>query len=304
MTRTSLLISLLFLVYACHDKTYQNQNNNTPQIEGIGYAETNKAASFVYNTIITTLEANSNIGIVAEVDHAANAQNVGLHLDFTKTVYFGNPNLGTPIMQNNIKAGLDLPQRITVYTDEDGDTVVAYNSVDYIVNRHDIGDVATTDMIKNALSNLVKAATGKEALLNTATVSQVAGIISVSSNNDFNTTYNNILNTLNALEPITVMAELNHQANAESVNMELMPAKLIIFGNPALGTPLMEESRTTALDLPQKILVYQESNSEVKIIYNDPYYMAERHGIKNNNETLEKISQALQNIAASGASEN
>ena len=207
-------------------------------------------------------------------------------------------------MQNNSSAGLDLPQRITVFTDENGDTIVAYNSVDYLVNRHSLSDVSTTDMIANALVTIVNSATEKDVVLNSFSPILNDGIISVSSTNDFNITYNLILDTLNSLDAVSVIAELDHQANAQSVAMELLPTKLIIFGNPALGTPLMSESRTIALDLPQKMLIYENSDGDVNIIYNNPFYIGERHGITENNDTLEMISQALQTISDSGASAN
>ncbi|MDN3493783.1 DUF302 domain-containing protein [Winogradskyella bathintestinalis] len=303
-TITALLFSTLLLSTACKDDNDNNTppQNNSPETEGIGYVETNDTPSSIYNAIITILNNNNEIGIVAEVDHALNAENNGLALDFTRTIYFGNPNLGTPVMQSNIQAGLDLPQRITVYTDEDGDTVVTYNSIDYIINRHAIGNVETTDMIKNALANIVNTATEKDVTINVSNAEQDQGIISLASDNDFNSTYSSIIDKLNSIDNITIMAELDHQANAQSVDFNLMPAKLIIFGNPILGTPLMVESKTAALDLPQKMLVYENNNGEVFIIYNDPFYMADRHDIDNNNETLTTISNALQNIANAGAS--
>ncbi|GGW44455.1 DUF302 domain-containing protein [Arenibacter certesii] len=305
---TTKLITFLFSVFLVFSTCDDDDNNglpdnSSPDTDGIAYVATTEIPSTVYNAIISILNANDNIGIVAEVNHSENASNAGLTLDFTRTIFFGNPALGTPLMQDNIQAGLDLPQRITVYVDEDGDTVVAYNSVDYVVNRHNLGDVATTETIANALANIVHSATGEDVILNPVDTDDPAGIITVTSPNDFDTTYDQILNTLHSLEPITVMAELDHQANAAGVDMFLMPAKLIIFGNPALGTPLMQESRTVALDLPQKMLVYENANGDVKIIYNDPYQMADRHDIDDNTGNLELISNALQNIADSGAAE-
>ncbi|SDH63688.1 DUF302 domain-containing protein [Winogradskyella thalassocola] len=300
---SSILFSTLLLVSACKDDVKSNLNN-TPNTEGIGYVETDASPSGIYDNIVSQLNSNENIGIIAEVNHSENAQNVGLELDFTRTVYFGNPTLGTPLMQNNSSAGLDLPQRLTVFTDEIGDAIVAYNSVDYLVNRHSLSDVSTTDMIANALVTIVNSATEKDIVLNSSSPILNDGIISVTSTNDFNTTYNLILDTLNSLDAVSVIAELDHQANAQSVAMELLPTKLIIFGNPALGTPLMSELRTIALDLPQKMLIYENSDGDVNIIYNNPFYIGERHGITGNNDTLEMISQALQTISASGTSAN
>ena len=305
-TMTSMLFSAIFLFFACED----DDNNDTDiddqyevEADGVAYTETDDAAADIYNTIVATLNANDNIGIVAEVNHSENAVNAGLTLDYTRTVYFGNPALGTPVMQDNITAGLDLPQRISVYTNADGNTVIAYNTIDYIINRHDIGDVSTTATIENALANIVGSATDETIMINEVDDDDWDGIVTVTSPNDFDTTYNNIITTLNSLEPITIMAELDHQANAAGVDMTLGASKLIIFGNPVLGTPLMNASRTTALDLPQKMLVYEDADGVVNIIYNDPSYIADRHDIDNNDDTIATISQALENIAASGAAE-
>ncbi|WP_452224455.1 DUF302 domain-containing protein [Lacinutrix chionoecetis] len=304
---TTILLFMMVLISSCNsddDTAIIPQQENNPNTEGIGYSKTDVSASTVYDNIIESLNANGDISIVAEVNHSANAQNANLNLDYTRTVYFGNPALGTPIMEENIKADLDLPQRITVYTDTEGKTIAAYNSVDYLINRHLVENASATNMIATALSNIVSSSTGNDIVLNTGNTQVTDGIITVLSDNDFNTTYDNIIANLNALENVSIIAEVDHKANAQSVGMDLNPTKLIIFGNPALGTPLMQESKTTALDLPQKMLIYQNSIGAVNIIYNDPYYIAARHGILNNDDNLLLISDALQEISESGAATN
>jgi len=66
-----------------------------------------------------------------------------------------------------------------------------------------------------------------------------------------------------------------------------------MFGNPNLGTPLMQNSPVTGLDLPQKILIWQDDQGQVKVSYNDPLYLKNRHGIEGKDEILQKISSAL-----------
>jgi uncharacterized protein (DUF302 family) len=79
--------------------------------------------------------------------------------------------------------------------------------------------------------------------------------------------------------------------------MSLNPTRLVIFGNPDLGTPLMQSSQSVSIDLPQKMLVWEDDNGDVFISYNDPAYLAERHAIFDRNEQLEMISTALANLA-------
>ncbi|MGA8855242.1 MAG: DUF302 domain-containing protein [Christiangramia sp.] len=122
------------------------------------------------------------------------------------------------------------------------------------------------------------------------------GIITKSSLKSFEETYSSLKNALNSNENITIIAELDHQKNAESVGLELYPTKIIFFGNPEFGTPLMNQDQSIGLDLPQKMLVWENAEGEVYVSYNDPYFIAERHSV-NNNEILNKINTALDNLS-------
>ena len=101
---------------------------------------------------------------------------------------------------------------------------------------------------------------------------------------------------------LKIIAQLDHQANAASVGLELRPTRIVMFGNPNLGTPLMQNAQTTGLDLPQKIMVWQDDQNTVNISYNDPQYLQKRHGIDGADEVLNKVTVALDKItnAASG----
>ncbi len=122
------------------------------------------------------------------------------------------------------------------------------------------------------------------------------GIISKISHQDFNTTYQKLKDVIENNPNLKTIAELNHQANASSVGLELNPTRIIMFGNPNLGTPLMQNAQTIGLDLPQKILVYQDEEGVVKVSYNDPLYLKNRHGVTNQEEVLNKIAGALDKI--------
>ena len=102
-------------------------------------------------------------------------------------------------------------------------------------------------------------------------------------------------------EPVTVVATVRHAENAASAGLDLPPTRVVLFGNPALGTPLMDAQRTVAIDLPQKMLVYTDADGETAVLYNDPAYLARRHGITQQDETLATISEALAGLAAAAA---
>ncbi len=98
--------------------------------------------------------------------------------------------------------------------------------------------------------------------------------------------------------PLNIIAEVNHQANAESVNLELRPTFLFIFGNPRVGTPLMQCNQTTGIDLPQKALIWEDENGEVWLGYNSPKFLNKRHRLRGcADEALETVGNALRGLA-------
>lgn len=92
---------------------------------------------------------------------------------------------------------------------------------------------------------------------------------------------------------LTIFARIDHQAGAAAADLELRPTQLLIFGNPKLGTPLMTSAQTTAIDLPQKALAYEDEDGKVYLTYNDVGYLQARHGIEGRDEVLTKIRGAL-----------
>ena len=94
---------------------------------------------------------------------------------------------------------------------------------------------------------------------------------------------------------LTVFARIDHATGASKVGKSLRPTELIIFGNPKAGTPFMQCSQTVAIDLPLKALIWEDSSSEVWIGYNDPAYLATRHGAVQC-PVVENIRKALSSL--------
>ena len=92
---------------------------------------------------------------------------------------------------------------------------------------------------------------------------------------------------------MTVFARIDHARGAEKVGKALEPTELIIFGNPKVGTPLMQAARTVGIDLPQKALIWQDDTGQVWLSYNDPAYLKKRHGITGRDKIINKIAKVL-----------
>jgi uncharacterized protein (DUF302 family) len=103
---------------------------------------------------------------------------------------------------------------------------------------------------------------------------------------------------------LTVFAHVDHAAGAAAVGLSLRPTDLLIFGNAKGGTPLMQSVQTIGIDLPLKMLVWQDEAGKTWISYNDPGWLAKRHGAGNDVEaTVAALTGALGAIAkaASGS---
>jgi uncharacterized protein (DUF302 family) len=123
------------------------------------------------------------------------------------------------------------------------------------------------------------------------------GMVSVKSSHDVVTTANRLESALKE-KGVTVFARIDHAAGAQRIGQTLKPTLLIIFGNPAMGTPLIQRSRSMGIDLPLKALIWEDSAGVVWFSYNAPEYLARRHGITEMGELIQKMGKALSNFAS------
>jgi uncharacterized protein (DUF302 family) len=113
------------------------------------------------------------------------------------------------------------------------------------------------------------------------------GIIDKPSNHSVDATVEKLKNILQA-KGVTLFAVVDHGGEAAKVGMKMPPTKLLIFGSPKAGTPLMLAAPSMAIDLPLKILVWEDAQGKVWASYNSSEYLKERHGLP---------PELLQNIA-------
>lgn len=118
----------------------------------------------------------------------------------------------------------------------------------------------------------------------------------------------NILHTVDRFKTIVekkgmkIVAHIKHSDAAKKIGVNLPPTELIIFGNPKIGSPLMACARSIALDLPQKMLIWQDRAGQAWLSYNNPVYIAKRHKLaKHCSKSLNKIANALQKFANAAA---
>jgi len=104
------------------------------------------------------------------------------------------------------------------------------------------------------------------------------GLVTIPSQESVDETVRKLEALLDA-KGVKLFALIDHSGEAEKVGMQMRPTKLLIFGNPKAGTPLMIASPTVAIDLPLKILVWEDAEGHVLISYNSPAYLQARHAL-------------------------
>ena len=104
------------------------------------------------------------------------------------------------------------------------------------------------------------------------------GIVTIQSHQSVDQTVQKLEGILQA-KGVKLFALIDHSGEAEKAGMQMRPTKLLIFGNPKAGTPLMVASPGIAIDLPMKILVWQDAGGKVWLSYNAPGYLQARHGL-------------------------
>jgi uncharacterized protein (DUF302 family) len=113
------------------------------------------------------------------------------------------------------------------------------------------------------------------------------GIVNKPSNHSVDETVSKLKGILQS-KGVTLFALVDHSGEAEKVGMKMPPTKLLIFGSPKAGTPLMLAAPSSAIDLPLKILIWQDAQDKVWVSYNSSAYLQQRHGL---------TPELLQNIA-------
>ena len=127
--------------------------------------------------------------------------------------------------------------------------------------------------------------------------STTSGIVDKPGNHSVNETVEKLQAILRT-KGIALFVLVDHSGEAAKVGMKMRPTKLLIFGNPKAGTPLMQASPSIAIDLPLKILIWEDAAGKVWVSYNSTAYLRERHHLP---EELERNIAVVETLAAEAA---
>ena len=154
-----------------------------------------------------------------------------------------------------------------------------------------VGVVASAFGADNGIETHAKGDSVSQAPDQTQTIAKHTGIIDRASNYSVDETVDRIKAILQAKQ-VTLFALVDHSGEADKVGMKMRPTKLLIFGNPKAGTPVMLAAPSAAIDLPLKILVWEDEAGKAWISYNSADYLRSRHNVP---------TELMQNLAAAEA---
>ena len=148
-----------------------------------------------------------------------------------------------------------------------------------------------------SVENILNSSNNSAALKDmTTSVDGKKGLVTLQSNHSVKDTADKLVSIIES-KGMKVFARVDHQKNAQGVDLTLRPTQVIMFGNPTAGTPLMNCEQSVAIDLPQKILISEDADKKVWLSYNHPEYLKTRHNIKGCDTEIANIAKALNSVS-------
>ena len=148
-----------------------------------------------------------------------------------------------------------------------------------------------------SVENLLNSCNNSAAIKDmTTSVDGKKGLVTLQSNHSVKDTADKLVSIIES-KGMKVFARVDHQKNAQGVDLTLRPTQVIMFGNPTAGTPLMNCEQSVAIDLPQKILISEDTDKKVWLSYNHPEYLKTRHNIKGCDTEIANIAKALNSVS-------
>ena len=233
------------------------------------------------------------------IAHDVAASNVDLELNPTRVYIFGNPAAGTKLMQEDQRIGLDLPLKIMAYETASKENGLGFYTASTIAERYTINNQDNRVLLRRIDSTLL-AITGFDLSVPSRVItSQTPAPKGKVSTLDLETTLEKVKAAI--LENgFNLVGEVAHDIAAENIGETLNPTRLLIFGNPKGGTRLMQQDQRTGIDLPLKILIYEDDNGVVRLAYNDSDFFNSRYQLNATTTVLDNVDAALETITEAG----
>ncbi|MEE9354900.1 MAG: DUF302 domain-containing protein [Methylococcaceae bacterium] len=226
------------------------------------------------------------------IDHTAAAESVDLELAPNQVIFARPPRrLEKLLLRKSKTIGIDLPLKFHVFEDR-GTVKLSTNTLGYLIDRHNLHIHDFALYLTNKLIRQFGATSGEG-----------SGLVTLESMQSLEETVQALQDAI-ATNPAARIPLILDYGDSKKNNGRHPSPVLVVFGNPNVGTPLMQADSRIGIDLPLKFLVWTDSEGKVNITYNDLHFLAGRINLKGVDDRLDAIAKALNNIASAGAGKN
>ncbi|WP_170429731.1 DUF302 domain-containing protein [Ruegeria arenilitoris] len=224
---------------------------------------------------LETAVAEAGATPIASIDHARLAKAEGVEMPAARVLFFSDPEINTPILEENIRAGLDLPFRVLSF-DQDDRPQIAYTDSQFLKVRHGLND---TQALNSFESKLLEVLNGLDAAsAPTSGLFADYGVIELRSQLSVPKAVERLSKAVMEQDDTVWFGEVDFAAEASHLGVELPDAVLLLFGGPAPGGVAMAGFPAIGLDaFCQKLLVYANEEGGSAVIFNDVAALAELH---------------------------
>lgn len=295
-----------------------NGDDNTPpatetKVPGLSVAASSSDFDATLDATRRAIGNRGNADIIETIDHRNNAQGRDRGVRPTLVILFDDPDRSAPLIAADPRAALDLPTRVLIYRDggaaaaetdtgTDDNVAVAYTNAAYLAARYDLdgAEDGALDALDSDLQTIAIDASGDDPSAGAASgVSRGEGIEEVTSDNDFATTRDRLADAINNRGNLALIRTIDFQARGMARGLN--PSTLLLLGDTDDDIALIRSTQTAGVDLPQKMLVTADDSGAVTIHYNDPGFIADRHGIDNRDDQIDDIATLLAELADKAA---
>ena len=273
-----------------------DENDNTKIQKPFVQKSHSKSVDEVYSSIKSAIEANSTLKIIAEVNHSEAAKGVEIQIPESRLIIFGNPKAGTGLMQQNQAVALDLPMKILVY-DDNGTTKIIYNNASILLNRYEIS-LPELEEKMNGLLNKISVSDIEETKLQDLKLKSNLSDLQTKESSLSVDKASQKLEKLLKEKGFKLISKVEHDKTAQKADLQLRPTRLFMFGKSEIGSQLMKLNSTIGLDLPMKMLIWEDENGKTQVSYFKGSFLANRHSIENE-ELTTKIDDVLKLLSDS-----
>lgn len=270
-----------------------------PDTTGLAYAESEQDFTNTYSSLRAEVQ-RSDYQIVKEIDLKEYTESYRRRSRQTKMILFSNPELETPLINENPEMGLEFPTRLLTYEDRGKYVLVAYNNTEYLSRMYGLNNMGAIQNMEASLSNIVSNATDNVTLKNGTAIAG-KNTLSASSRNSFAETYNRLRNAIADSEDMNLIAEVDHQANSWTIGGDIRPNKVLIFTTGEMEADLIDRYQVSSVDLPVRILVWEDEDGKTQISYQDLETLIYRHQINSGDANIDEIRRKLRTMVYDAA---